>query len=246
MRTLLLLNTTQRKLQFEEHLLDSSKPLKALQLSRVAQRLNDHLHNEQAVQIRTPIFRHTDFRNLGTTTTVVEEEEEEVEDDTMTDNHEDDAVLFEMQHAVAIDETELTDDIELLAAESYQSNVSDPIRRSYSEISGQSGTVLHKVCEVDEEDLTSEDLGEVDITETELDDMPTLSRQISAVSIPALYHSDGDESDDELHPDNFYDCESAVQRFLNTHHKIPSHPATGLFDKAHSVGDKGSASPICF
>lgn len=65
-RTLLLLNTTHQKLSYEDHLFDTSSPLKALQLRSVAQRLNTHLKSEQIEHTQPRAsYREVDYRMMA-------------------------------------------------------------------------------------------------------------------------------------------------------------------------------------
>lgn len=238
MRTLLLLNTTQNKLQYEENVYDSSSPLKALQLLRMAQLLNDNLHNEQAVQARSPIGRHTDFRN-STSTVITEAVVEEDDDDEVL---RDDDVLAEMQTAIEvghgrleeisdsvieIEETEILDDDEEeeAAAAGEDLAILSPSQITLSFASKSADGVDHL-------DMMDEDLTERDIAEMDLDDMPTLSRQVSFGAIPSLYHSDSYyESEEDDHTEDSLDCDEAVRSFLHTHDKYITHPAAGLLEK---------------
>lgn len=216
MRTLLLLNTTQRKLQQEESIYDSSAPLKALQLARMAYMLNDHLHHEQAMQTRSFYDRQMDFRPIQTTI-----EEEEVDEETMHGStDEDDALLAEMYTAIEVGQTmpdnEFNSVIEVEDIED-SGDSADP-----STFSSQHGLTY------------DEDVLEIDITDLDLDDMPTLSRHSSHTSVPSLYHSDGD-SDEEDHQESLVQREDALSRFLSSDHHSVSHPATPLYEKSTTI-----------
>lgn len=222
MRTLLLLNTTQRKLQQEENIYDSSAPLKALQLARVAYMLNDHLHHEQSMQTKTTYDRHMDFRPIQTT--IEEEEIEEDPADELVDD--DDAILSEMYSAIEVSQ---------VSDEDFNST----IEVEEVEVLEDSTAVLS--VPIQHNHIYDEDLLELDLTEMDLDDMPTLSRHSSYTSLPSLYHSDG-ESDDEDHSDVVAHREDALSRFLSTDHRSISHPASQLFDKPHQL-DTSNLTP---
>lgn len=225
MRTLLLLNSTQRKLQFEDNILDSSSPLKALMLQRVAQSLNDHLHNEQSVHSRDLPQR---YHNLGRESIIAEEE---VESD------EDDQALHEMQTAIEVGQvpppydTDVVIEVdEIEDADSTQDQPSET--ETLSERLRARDTVF-------EEQFGDADLTETNLSEFDLEDMPSLSRQASHSSIPSLYHSDGDDDEEDEYSDNVNDGDND-QRFLILHHGAALHPATPLFDKRCTVNELDS------
>lgn len=212
MRTLLLLNTTQRKLQIEEPIHESSNPLKALQLQKFAHVLNDHLHQEQISQTRSTIYRQ-DWCPTSVPSVAEEDEESEETYEVRSYNVLDSADAFDAEH-------ETVEEIDV-----------DEVELDESCLVSDANTTTNKSHTLEQLDY-DEDLTELDLTDMDLYDMPALSRQDSQSPIPSLYLSDSGESDeDEESEDHSWSREDALHKFLHLQPHIAIQPAMLLGEK---------------
>lgn len=208
---LLLLNTTQRKLQMEENIYDSSNLLRALQLQHFAQVLSGHLHSDHPNSWQNyPRSSNQDYHSTGPALAARYTEDRQV--------------LLQNERVHPRDDSDIVVEIEEIEDEfsDISRPSSPPASLTFGEFDARS--IITDTELDDDEDRTLD----LDMYGLDLESMPSLSRQVSQNSIPSLYHSDNDSEDDHHLDDSQHD---AFHKLLTSRHSQASHPAYFILEK---------------